>query len=226
MNLVFIHGAGSSSNVWGYQKHYFSTYDVTLIDLPGHGGKAGEGRETISEYVEDVREECESLEDVVLIGHSMGGAITMLYSLRYPVRACILAGTGARLRVLPAVLENIKKAHEETIDFILEYAVHNKTEEIMRKSKKEMVSISPDVLYKDFLACNNFDVMQEIKTLNIPTLVVCGSEDLLTPGKYAEYLAAAIRLSTLKIIDDCGHMLMLEKPQEFNQVVGEFLENV
>jgi pimeloyl-ACP methyl ester carboxylesterase len=226
MNLVFIHGAGSSKTVWGYQKHYFSAHDVTLIDLPGHGGKAGAGRETISEYVEDVRKECEYLEDVILIGHSMGGAITMLYGLLYPVRACVLAGTGARLRVLPAVLENIKKAHEETVDFILEYAVHNKTEEIMRKSKKEMVSISPDVLYKDFSACDNFDVMQKIASLDIPTLVVCGSEDLLTPVKYAEYLAAHIPLSTLKIIDDCGHMLMLEKPQEFNQILGAFLENV
>lgn len=226
MNLIFIHGAGSSSKIWTYQKRHFLNHNVIAIDLPGHGERPGEGRATIAQYVEDVRKDIKDLQNVVLIGHSMGGAITMLYSLKYPVRACVLAATGARLRVLPAVLENIKKAYGETIDFILEYAVHNKTEQIMRKSKEEMLKTPPDVMYKDFLACNDFDVMQKIAKLEIPTLVVCGSHDMLTPVKYAEYLAAKINDSQLRIIKECGHMLMLEKPQEFNEILEAFVENL
>ncbi len=56
----------------------------------------------------------------------------MVYALEYPLRACVLAGTGARLRVFPAVLEKIRSNYEETVDFILEYVVHNKTEQIMK----------------------------------------------------------------------------------------------
>lgn len=223
MNLIFIHGAGSSSRVWHYQKRHFKEYNVITLNLPGHGERAGEGRDTISDYVEDVRKDIENLDDVVLVGHSMGGAITITYALRYSLKACVLAGTGAKLRVLPAILEQITKTFEETVDFILEYAVYNKTEQIMRKSKEEMLKTSPEVMYKDFVACNNFNVMEEINTLDIPTLVVCGSEDMLTPVKYAEYLAARINQSTLQVIPDCGHMLMLENPDKFNAILEDFL---
>ncbi len=226
MNLVFIHGAGGSSRTWELQKRNFTNYQVEMIDLPGHGRRAGEGRESIREYVEKVRALIQGLEDVVLIGHSMGGAITMTYALTYPLQACVLAGTGARLRVLPAILEQVRENYETTVDLILEYAVYHKTDEIMKHSKEEMLKTSPEITYRDFLACNNFDVMGEIGKLNIPTLVICGDQDMMTPPKYSEYLAAKIPKSQLKIIKDCGHMLMLERPQEFNETLEEFLKGL
>ncbi len=227
MNLVFVHGAGSSSKVWTFQKRYFSRdYEVTLLTLSGHGTKKGEGKETINDYVGEVRTAIQEYEDVVLIGHSMGGAITMSYALQYPVTACVLAGTGAKLRVLPAILEQIKENYEQTIDFILEYAIYNKTEQIMHQSRKEMLATSPEVMHKDFIACDTFDVMQEIEHLHVPTLVVCGSEDVLSPVKYSQYLAEKIEHSTLEIIEDCGHMLMLEKPVEFNHILGQFFNTL
>jgi pimeloyl-ACP methyl ester carboxylesterase len=225
MNLVFIHGAGSSSKVWTYQKQYFSSHNVTLVELPGHGEKIKKnGRNSISVYVEDVKNDI--ADDAVIVGHSMGGAIAMMYALTYSLKALVLAGTGARLRVLPAILEQTKTNYEETIDFILKYAVYNKTEQIMRHSKEEMLKTPPEVTYKDFVACNTFDVMQEIKKIDVPTLVVCGSDDVLSPVKYSEYLARKIPSSHLEIIKECGHMLMLEKPHKFNQILETFLDEV
>ncbi len=226
MNVVFVHGAGSSSKVWSFQRRYFSLHHVVTVDLPGHGEPKGEGRETIADYVEDVRQTIKDSESPVVVGHSMGGAITMMYALKYSVRACILAGTGARLRVFPAVLENIRRNHEGTVDFILENAIYHKTEEIMRHSKEEMLAISPEVTYKDFLACDQFDIMQEVKNIGVPTLVVCGDQDRLTPVKYSEYLRTAIPNSRLEVIKDCGHMLMLERPQEFNIILDSFLKDL
>ncbi len=226
MNLVFIHGAGGSSRTWQLQKRDFTNYQVEMVDLPGHGGKTGEGRDNIRDYAEEVRALIEGLEDVVLVGHSMGGAIAMTYALTYPLKACVLAGTGARLRVLPAILEQVRENYEPTIDLILEHAVYHKTEEIMKHSKEEMLKTPPEITYRDFLACNKFDVMGEIEKLNIPTLVVCGDQDMMTPPKYSEYLAAKIPKSTLRIIKDCGHMLMLERPQEFNETIKEFLKGL
>lgn len=227
MNLIFIHGAGGSSRVWRYQNRHFSEkYEVTALELPGHGSREGEGRDSIADYVEDVKNEVEDLDNVVMIGHSMGGAITMSYALKYPLKGCVLAGTGARLRVLPAILERITENYEETIDFILEYAIHRKTEKIMKQSREEMLNTSPEVVYRDFLACDRFDMMQEMEKIEIPTLVVCGSQDMLAPVKYSEYLAAKIPFSCLDIIPDCGHMLMLEKPQEFNEVLEKFLTSM
>jgi pimeloyl-ACP methyl ester carboxylesterase len=226
VNLVFIHGAGSSSNVWTFQKRSFPDHRITLIDLPGHGERAGEGGDSIEAYARDVRKDIESLEDVVLIGHSMGGAITMCYALQYQVKACVLAATGARLRVLPAILAQIRERYEETVDLILNYALYNKEENIVKRSRDEMLKIPPDTMYGDFLACDRFDVIQNIGELRIPTLIICGREDMLAPLKFSNYLAAKIEPSTLEIIDDCGHMLMLERPHKFNKILEQFLRRL
>ena len=226
MNLVFIHGAGSNNKVWTYQKRYFSEkHEVTVVDLPGHGGRPG-GEDSIDQYVEDVRNDIEPLDYVVLVGHSMGGAITMSYALKYPLKACVLVGTGAKLRVLPAILEQVTKDYENTVDFILEYAIHNKTDAIMRHSKEEMLSTPPDVTYKDFLACDTFNLMEDVEKIRCPALIICGSEDMLTPAKYSEYLAAKIGNSCIHIIEDCGHMVMLECPEQFNEILEKYLETL
>lgn len=226
MNLVFVHGAGSSSKVWTFQKRHFSDHEILLIDLPGHGGTPGDGRETISGYVEDVRKSIKSHGDSVLIGHSMGGAITLSYVLKYPATACILAGTGAKLRVVPAILENVVDHYEQTVDLILESAVHNKTEQIMTHSRKEMLSTPPHVTYNDFLACDTFNVMGEIHRISIPTLVIAGQQDILTPAKYSQYLADNIRGSRLETIENCGHMAMLEQPEAFNSAIERFVNSL
>ena len=226
MNLVFVHGAGGTSKVWQHQKRYFSTaYEVTALTLSGHGRTGGEGCPTIDAYAEEVRQKISDA-DTVLVGHSMGGGITMKYALTYPLKACVLVGTGAKLRVLPAILEQITTDYEKTVDLILEYAIYNKTESIMRHSKEEFLTTSPEVTYNDFLACDHFNVMEEIERLRIPALIICGSQDMLTPPKYSEYLAAKIKPSCIYIIPDSGHMVMLEKPEEFNKILEKFLKDL
>jgi pimeloyl-ACP methyl ester carboxylesterase len=226
MNLVFIHGAGGSSKVWTYQKRHFSDHEITLIDLPGHGGTPGDGRETISDYVEDVRKCIKSREDSVLIGHSMGGAITLSYVLKYPAAACVLAGTGAKLRVVPYILKNIINHYEQTVDLILDNAIHNKTEQIMTHSRREMLATPPHVTYNDFLACDTFNVMEELHRISIPTLVIAGQQDVLAPLKYSQYLADNITGAHLEIIENCGHMTMLEQPEAFNSAIERFLSTL
>jgi pimeloyl-ACP methyl ester carboxylesterase len=81
------------------------------------------------------------------------------------------------------------------------------------------------VVYGDFETCDKFDVMGSLDRINLPTLIICGRDDLLTPVKYSEYLRAHIRNSELRVIDDAGHMVMLEKPEEFNEILENFLRN-
>ena len=99
MRPVFVHGAGSSGLPFYYQLRHFRLSNA--IDLPGH--PTGNPCISIDAYLEWVRGFITALryEDVVLIGHSMGAAITLRYALRYPedLRGIILICTGARLRV-------------------------------------------------------------------------------------------------------------------------------
>jgi pimeloyl-ACP methyl ester carboxylesterase len=226
VTVLFVHGAGGNHEIWENQTKYFR--NAIAIDLPGHD--VGEGKRTIEEYVEDVRRFCdqESLKNFVMVGHSMGGAITLKFALTYPeyLKAIVLVSTGAKLRVAPIVFEEIKRDYNNFLELMKEYAFSNKTPSWVKdKAVKLMRSVKPQVVYGDFEACDKFDVMGSLDRINLPTLIICGRDDLLTPVKYSEYLRAHIRKSELRVIDDAGHMVMLEKPQEFNEILENFLRS-
>ena len=76
-----------------------------------------------------------------------------------------------------------------------------------------MLGMRPPVLLGDFLACNQFDVTNQIGEINcIQALIVCGVEDKMTPLKYSEALRDGIASSELRVVDGAGHMVMLEQP--------------
>jgi pimeloyl-ACP methyl ester carboxylesterase len=225
--LLFIHGAGGNHRIWENQTRYFS--NAIAIDLPGHD--SGDGRRTVDEYVEYVKKFCDEkgLKNIVMIGHSMGGAITLKFALTYPeyLKAIVLVDTGAKLKVAPIIFEEIKRNYDNVMELMKKYAFSEKTPiEIKNKTVEIMKRVKPEVFYGDFEACDKFDVMESLNKINLPTLIICGKDDLLTPVKYSEYLRANIPNSTLKVLDDAGHMVMLEKPEEFNKILEDFVNSL
>jgi len=89
-----------------------------------------------------------------------------------------------------------------------------------------MLQCRPEVLYGDFLACDQFDIVKEIEEINLPTLILCGDEDQLTPLKYSQFLHSRIKGSKLEVLPNAGHMVMMESPQVFNEKIGKFIEEV
>jgi len=227
--LLFIHGAGGNHRVWGFQRKIFNK--ALFLDLPGHDGE-GYGRSSIDEYVEYVKNFCKErglTENLVMIGHSMGGAIVQLFALKYPkyLKGIVLVSTGARLKVAPIIFEVLKKNYEEAVEFMIDLLFsNNASEEVKQKAWMELKKIKPEVVYTDFEACDKFDLMNEVEKITIPTLIICGSEDVLTPIKYSKYLKKSIASSRLEVISGAGHMVMLEKPKEFNEKLRNFLEEI
>ncbi|HOP86503.1 MAG TPA: alpha/beta hydrolase, partial [Syntrophorhabdaceae bacterium] len=88
----------------------------------------------------------------------------------------------------------------------------------------ESLKCSSEVIYKDFFACDNFNVMNTINSISLPTLIICGKEDALTPPKYAEFLQKQIKNSTLVLIEDSGHVPLLERPEEVNNAIEKFIK--
>jgi len=76
------------------------------------------------------------------------------------------------------------------------------------------------------MICDSFDVMDRVDKINCPTLVINGSEDDITPVKYAEYLVDKIVNAQIKIITGAGHAVLIEKPLELNQAIAEFINNL
>jgi pimeloyl-ACP methyl ester carboxylesterase len=227
--LLFIHGAGGRQLTWIYQKGFFEKrFNPIIIELPGHGESGGEGEEEIGRYAEHVHLFAArlGLAKAFWVGHSMGGAIVQTLALTHPefIKGIVLVGTGAKLRVLPMVLNGIRNHFEETVQKITGFAYSRKASpEFIEQGIKLLLGCRPEVLYGDFLACDRFDMRKDVERINLPTLVICGDEDELTPVTYSEFLHRRIRGSALEIIPHAGHMVMMEAPEPFNKAVRDFV---
>jgi pimeloyl-ACP methyl ester carboxylesterase len=196
--IVFIHGSGGSAASWQFQTDYFGPERAIAIDLPGHGQRADTlpAEATVLDYariVHDIVTRELQLDHPIIAGHSLGGAIALTMALEYgqELGGLILVGTGARLRVLPAILE---EARQQSI-----------------------------VTYRDWAACNSFDIMTRLNEIHLPTLIICGANDPLTPMKYSQYMHDRIAGSTLRIIPNAAHDVMREQPELVNAAIEEWL---
>jgi pimeloyl-ACP methyl ester carboxylesterase len=124
---------------------------------------------------------------------------------------------------MPSLLEGLKEKYESTVDLLCRYAYGPlASEEVVRLGREEMVAVGPEVLWGDFMACDRFDVMGSLGEVHLPTLVICGEKDQLTPLKYSQFLVDHIQGARLVTIPEAGHMVMLEKPQETTEAIARF----
>ena len=228
MKLVFIHGAGSSSLAFYYQLQHFR--NSKALDLPGHPN--GRPCPSIEQYLEWVRgfTTARRYKNMVICGHSMGGAISMLYALRYPeeVRGIILVGTGARLRVHPEYLQTGREASKDKSQWLENQMGYytGVAQDMVQSMKRRSMEVGPSVELNDLLACDQFDVMQEVQDIALPTLVICGSEDTMTPVKYADYLADNIPGAKKAVIPGASHFVQMQKYKQVNASIEEFLASL
>ena len=228
LKLIFLHGAGCSSLSFYYQLRHFRT--AKAIDLPGHPD--GRPCESIDGYLEWARGfiRARRYKNVVLCGHSMGGAIAMRYALKYPeeLRGLVLLGTGARLRVHPRYLERCREpgaGNGAWLEGHLEY-YRDVGEEVYPALRQRAAEVGPAVELNDLLACHGFDMMGELGGIALPTRVICGSEDVMTPVKYSDYLAAGIAGAERAVIAGGSHFAHMEKFQQVNGVIEDFLASI
>ena len=229
--VLFIHGSGWNTQIWYNQRdHLQSSMEVLLVDLPGHGESPGDGRDSVEEYRDVVYEMIKELdiERCYIAGHSLGGAIALSLSLAYPdiIKGIVLIGTGAKLRVLPQILEGIISDKENTLRNVGGLAFSKKATSVLKDQVfYEMMKCKGEVIRKDFVACNRFDVMDTVNSICVPALIICGNEDALTLPKYSSYLHKVIKGSQLIVVDDAGHMVMMEKPMEVNRAIEKFFKD-
>jgi pimeloyl-ACP methyl ester carboxylesterase len=227
--LLLVHGAGGSRLHWPAELRRLPGATVYTLDLPGHGRSEGSGCNHIERYAEAVVALMDSvgIEKGVIVGHSMGGAIAQTMALAHTDRVAglVLVATGARLRVFPAILEGIRSDFEATAALITRAAWSTEAPpRLTELGKKTLLRTGPDVLLADFGACDRFDVMEYLGQIWVPTLVVAGSADQLTPLKYARFLAEHIPDARLRTIENAGHMVMLERPEIVELAMQQFIE--
>ncbi len=228
MKLVFIHGSGGCKEVWHYQIRHFPQADA--VALPGR--PHGKPCPSVDSYVDWLRGYIldSSHIDVVLAGHSLGGAIAQLYALEYPedLKGLILIGSGARLRVGTMYLEMLEQAKSNRS--IFEDFFHKLYEfiepELRNVLQRKALESDPAVLLNDMLCCDRFDIMDRVHEIKLPTLALCGSEDIMTPPKYTKYLSKKIKGARDVIIEGGTHMVFAEQPKAVNRAIQDFLNSI
>lgn len=230
--IVFIHGSGDSSRIWRLQIEHLGTPQAFAIDLPGHGQRPDTlpTEVTVQEYAHAAYEIVIGellLEKPTIAGHSLGGAVALTMALEYgsQLGGLILIGTGARLRVHPTLLEDARQTPQQAQHRLSELAVAQENSPAVPQSvRQEQTPPGPTILYRDLAACNIFDVMSRLDEIHLPTLIICGSDDRLTPPKYSEYLHKHLSNSRLHVLTNAGHYVMREQPTRVNQLIEEWLQ--
>jgi pimeloyl-ACP methyl ester carboxylesterase len=229
--IILIHGAGGSHLVWPAALRRLPEANVYAVDLCGHGRSAGDGYAQIEAYADEIVQfiKTSNLDKVILIGHSMGGAVAQIIALRHlpELAALVLIGTGAKLRVSPAILEQILPDFEQAVTTINQFAWSPAAPpEMVARGRDLLAQTSPTVLHNDFSACDQFDIRDQLTQINLPTLVIAASEDKLTPPKNGCFLADNIPQAQFTQLESAGHMMMVEKPAETAEAVAVFLERL
>jgi pimeloyl-ACP methyl ester carboxylesterase len=227
--LLFLHGSGGDHTAWPEALWKLPRADVYLIDLPGHGRSSGRSRNSVEDYADFIGLFVSELglKQVVLAGHSLGGAIALNIAIRAPVwlSRIILVGTGARLRVAPAILEGLLTDPQDAVNKICELSFYRHAPGSRAHPYCDVLAhTDPNVIHDDLTACDRFDVMDSIGQISIPVLIISGMMDKLTPVKYGRYLHERLMDSKRLIIDNCGHMMALEQPDAFIAGIVEFME--
>ncbi len=230
--LIAVHGAGGGAWMWRrLREELKGAFGVLAPDLPGHGNSGGEGESSVASYSEIVRSAAFKLDisRPLVMGHSMGGAIAIMWALTHPdeVAGLVLISTGARLRVNQAIFKAIEENYEGYLQGMENMAFgKNAPAEVVEETRVEGEKAPPRVTSGDFVACDNFDVMNDVSNIQTPALILCGEADLMTPLKYSQYLADNMPNASFKTFPDAGHMLPLEQPAETARTIGDWWESL
>jgi len=227
--LVLLHGSGGDSSVWEKQIDGFGR-EITVLapDLPGHGQSDGPLCTTVKDYAAWLNNFVQQLQinRFFLAGHSLGGAIVQEYarSFSQKVQGLILDGSGTQFMVAADYLETVKSNFPAAVHASCQaaYAVGN-ISSLYEKGYGMLSQNGKDTLYSDLAACSAFDSTTWVSSIAAPALLVCGSDDKITPPESSKPLARLISGAQLKIVAGAGHMVMMEAAAEFNEAIKTFI---
>lgn len=229
--LVCLHGAADNHHVYDALLDALPGRDGYAISLPGRAGTDGPPLATVAEMEAFIRRfvESEVPGDYVIVGHSLGGAIAIEHALKSPshLRGLVLLATGARLRVHPIILQLFEQAAAtgQKISPLPPGLYEARTDPaLIDKASRDRELTPVETGGADWRAADAFDRMNDVAKVDVPALIVSGTNDSLTPLKYAEFMAAQIPNSELHVIEGAGHMLVMERVAEVAKWIDAFVD--
>jgi pimeloyl-ACP methyl ester carboxylesterase len=236
---LFVHGAGLDHTVWALQSRWlaFHCWNVLAVDLPGHGRSDGAPLPDIpalSSWVVSVIAAV-AADAATLIGHSMGSLVALDAAANHAGRVdrLILIGAAASMPVHADLLNAAAANDHAAIDMVnlwgfgFDAGIGGSRAPgvwMVGAGERTLERARPGVLHSDLAACNAYrDGLAAAAQVAVPSMLICGEKDMMTPSKNGRALAKAIPRSTYVELSGAGHMLMAERPYEVLDTMARHL---
>jgi 3-oxoadipate enol-lactonase len=239
-SLVFLHGIGGAARSWRNQLDYFGdSYRAIAWDMPGYGGSQPLPSTSIASLADALVDflHATGAHDPVIVGHSIGGMIVQQLLAEDPdiASAVVLAQTSPAFGKLDGdwqkqfisarlgPLDRGETMQKLAPSLVQELTGDGPDDAGMVLARDCMASV-PEATYRaTMLALMGFDLRAALKEIQVPTLVLSGSKDNNAPApmmaKMANYIPGAVYVE----LEGVGHLANLERPDEFNAVLWDFL---
>ena len=235
--FVFVHGYLGSSEMWNFQKEFFSKhYRVIIPALPGfgesHNVKSLDSINKMARQIIDLLDQ-KNIDKFNLIGHSMGGMIvqeiTKLIGDRVNKLICFATGS---IGEIPGRFETIDETREKLKKDGIEVSFSRVPKKWFVKGDKDknyflcknaVKDVSLEAADNALLAMKNWRGKEDLKNIKNETLIIWGDKDTSYNFDQVDTLKKNIKNSRLEIFKDCAHNVHLEQPDEFNNLVQKFI---
>jgi len=242
--VLFLHGFPFDKSMWTKQLEFLkSSYRVIAMDIRGFGKSTDEQSEfSMDLFADDVIGLMDALyiEKAVVCGLSMGGYIALNVQQRFPDRfaamilcdtQCIADSAAVKEKRLNTILDIEADGVKEFNDGFVKNVFHKDSltnkKELVKSLSKVVAANSPQIISQGLLVlANRSETCITLAAVKVPTLIICGREDGVTPLTESEKMHKSIKGSILKVIDNAGHVSNLEQPKEFNKHLEDFLSTL
>lgn len=242
--VIFIHGFPFNQSMWHPQIEALrGSFRVITYDIRGHGdSEFGRDELSIALFAEDLIGLMDELEipKAIVCGLSMGGYIALRAITVYPDRfsalilsdtQCVADSPEARTKRIAAI-ENIKKHGVEeyamqSLNNLLPPETLNAQIDLVTRIKDMILSTSRQTLCDTLMAlANREETCTRLSNIQVPALILVGSEDKITPLAAANRMYSQIPNAKMHVIEGAGHLPNMEKTEAFNGYVVEFLRSL
>ncbi len=252
--ILLIHGFGGNTYSWRHQMEVLSeNFRVIAVDLRGfgHSPKPTDGGFSFADHVEVIKQFILEMEltDLILAGHSFGGAIALGTVLdfmdedRKLIRGLIILAGAAYPQHLRSLGRLMREADFPNLH-LMSLSVRQITRWLLKKMVHNTFKIPPDMVaayaepLKDPDARDAFSKtaagmlplrpethVKRYRKIGLPALIIWGEKDTIVPLRYGRRLAKDLNYGRLEVLPKCGHLPQEEKPGEVNRLILDFLES-
>lgn len=220
--VVLLHGWGQNIQMMKPVGDSLTDKDVIIIDFPGHG-QSEEPKEIweLSDFVEMTHELLQSLnvENPILIGHSFGGKVSLLYASKYQVKKLILFSSPFKIKKNPNSLKVRTLKKLKTLPGLKNLA------ETMKKHMGSTDYRNASPMMRDILVRHvNTDITENAKKITCPTIIIWGTNDADVPIEDAYELENLIKDAAVISYEGCTHYAYLERINQTNSIIRNFIK--